>query len=141
MRYLAIDYGRRRLGLALSDPDEMIVSPLTVLRNDPGRPSVAILQIVAIIREYQVNAVILGLPLNMDDSEGEQARQTRVFGTQLSKQLDVPLHYQDERLISAAADDMMAGAGLTEKQRQEKRDMLAACAILQDYLDRLKRNA
>jgi len=138
MRYLAIDYGLRRVGLAMCDPDEIIVSPLTQLRNDPGRPSMAIQQICQVISENKVDAVILGLPLNMDDSEGEQARQTRVFGDQLNGTIDVPLHYQDERLSSAAADEMMDGIGLTTKQRKEKRDKLAACAILQDYLDNHK---
>jgi putative Holliday junction resolvase len=135
MRHLAIDYGLRRVGLALCDPDEIIVSPLTVLRNDPGRPSGAIQQIGDIVVENKVDAIVLGLPLNMDNTEGEQARQTRVFGEQLSRLVDVPLFYQDERLSSAAADEMMNGVGLTTKQRKEKRDMLAACAILQDYLD------
>ena len=138
---MAIDYGLRRVGLAICDPDEIIVSPLMVLRNDPGRPSGAIQQIGEIVVENKVDALVLGLPLNMDDTEGEQARQTRVFGQQVGRHVDVPLHYQDERLSSSTADEMMDGSGLNAKQRKEKRDMLAACAILQDYLDNLKSNA
>ncbi len=135
MRYLAIDYGSRRLGLAMCDPEQTLVSPLCRLHHDPGRPHQSISQIQKLIAEHRVEALVVGLPLNMDSSEGEQARQTRVFADQLRRVIDLPLHFQDERLSSAAADELLDQMDLTSKQRKERRDALAACDILQDFLD------
>lgn len=135
MRYLGIDYGLKRLGLAMCDPKQTIVSPLCRLHHDPGQPQRCIGAIKELVEEHGVEALVLGLPLNMDGSEGTQAKQTRQFGEQIGRVIDVPVHFQDERLSSAAADDLMDQMDLNPRQRKEKRDMLAACAILQDFLD------
>ncbi|MCK5270956.1 MAG: Holliday junction resolvase RuvX [Sedimentisphaerales bacterium] len=136
MRYLAIDYGLKRVGLAICDAEETIVSPLQLLKVDPSRPQRLIEQIERIVTEHQVEAVVVGLPLNMDDSEGQQAQLTRQFVKQLCETVDKPVHFQDERLSSEAADGMLAESGLSKKKRKEKRDMLAACEILNDFLNR-----
>ena len=135
MRYLAIDYGLKRLGLAICDAEEMIVSPLCQMQNDPKNLVKTIDRLVAIIEENGVDAMVMGLPLNMDDSEGGQAKCTRDFTKQLAAVVSIPIHFQDERLSSAAADELLATSGLSNKKRKERRDMLAACAILQDFLD------
>jgi len=134
MRYLAIDYGLKRIGLAVCDAEEIIVSPLCQIASDPKNLSKAIEQIVSLNQENQIEAIIMGLPLNMDDSEGQQAKCTREFSNQLQEKISIPLHFQDERLSSAAADELLAGSGLSFKKRKEKRDMLAACDILQEFL-------
>ena len=136
MRYLAIDYGLKRVGLAICDTGETIVSPLRLLKVDPSRPQRLIEQLERIITEHRVEAVVVGLPLNMDDSEGPQAKLTRRFAKQLNKAVDKPVLFQDERLSSEAADGMLAESGLSRKKRREKRDMLAACEILNDFLNR-----
>jgi putative Holliday junction resolvase len=130
MRYLAIDYGLKRLGLAVCDAEEIIVSPLCMITNAPK----TLEQLANIIQENQIEAIVMGLPLNMDDSEGPQAKCTREFSKQLLEMISIPLHFQDERLSSAAADDLLADSGLSFKKRKEKRDMLAACDILQEFL-------
>jgi len=136
MRYLSIDYGSKRVGLAICDAEETIVSPLRLLKVDPSRPQRLIEQIGRIVTEHQAEAVVVGLPLNMDDSEGQQAKLTRQFVKRLCKTVDKPVHFQDERLSSEAADGMLAESGLSKKKRKEKRDMLAACEILNDFLNR-----
>ncbi len=139
MRYLAIDYGARRVGLALCDPAEIIVSPLRQLTVKKNQSAALIAELKAVVDEHGIDAVIIGLPLNMDDTEGPQARQVRQFAARLGKHLNVPIHFQDERLSSLAADDMLDQAQLKGKKRRGKRDMLAACDILQSFLDAAQR--
>ena len=134
MRYLAIDYGLKRSGLALCDPAETIVSPLCQLTVDVSRPEHIITALTEIITEYAIDALVVGLPLNMDGSEGEQAKRSRRFGEQLETALEIPVHLQDERLSSMAADEMLAESGFSKAKRKSKRDMLAACDILQEFL-------
>lgn len=135
MRYLAIDYGSARIGLAICDPGEVIVSPLGQIDLKKGRPLAGMEDICRFIAEYKVDALVVGLPLNMDDSEGPQAQATRRFAQQLEKVVTIPIHFQDERLSSAGADEWMDQAQVSRSQRKQKRDMLAACHILQDFLD------
>ena len=139
MRYLAIDYGLRRVGLAICDAEEIIVSPLCLLANDRLRPEVLLDELKALVEEHAVAALVIGLPLNMDDNEGEQAKLTRLFADKVKDVTGLPVYFQDERLSSMAADELLEEAELTKKRRKEKRDMLAACAILQDFLDRKQR--
>ena len=136
MRYLAIDYGLKRLGLALCDPSETIVSPLCQFEHDHKRPQMALDRLTQIITEHQVQALVVGLPLNMDDSEGPQAKVTRRFAETLAQQITVPVHLQDERLSSAAADELLSNSDFTKAKRKQRRDMLAACDILQSFLNR-----
>jgi len=134
MRYLAIDYGLKRLGLAQCDPGETIVSPLCQLPVDVSRPEETFEKLQEVIVEYGIDAVVVGLPLNMDDSEGEQAKLSRQFAERLAQAVAIPVDLQDERLSSMAADEKLAEIGLSESKRKNKRDMLAACDILQEYL-------
>ena len=136
MRYLAIDYGLKRVGLAICDAQEIIVSPLTLLEiaRDQGATKLQA-DLQQIVGAEHVAEVVVGLPLNMDGSEGLQATLTRKFATELAEALAVPVHLHDERLSSAAADEMLTQAGLSLRKFKGKRDMLAACAILQCFLD------
>ena len=138
MRYLAIDYGFKRIGLAICDPAEQFVSPLCQLPRNPQKPAAVIERIRQLIDENQIDQLVVGLPLNMDDTEGPQVQLTRTFADQLKQVTDRPLHFQDERLSSAAADDMLSAGDFTKKKRRQRRDMLAACAILQEFLHRKK---
>ncbi|MFC1783924.1 Holliday junction resolvase RuvX [Planctomycetota bacterium] len=140
MRYLGIDYGLKRLGLALCDASETIVSPLCQLSVNTGRPEELLERLKQIIDENQVEALVVGLPLNMDDSEGEQARLTRRFAGELAKTVGKPVHLQDERLSSMAAEEKLSESGLSRQKRRQRRDMLAACDILQEFLNRRQKN-
>ena len=136
MRYLAIDYGLKRMGLAICDANETIVSPLYQLESRAGQRDKLLDQLREIVEEHEAEAIVVGLPLNMDESEGDQARQSRKFAEQVGQALSLPVHLQDERLSSAAADEMLAESGLSSRKRKGKRDMLAACDILRDFLGR-----
>ena len=138
MRYLGIDYGFKRLGVAMCDPSETIVSPLCQLPVNRSRLDRVFAAIGQIVAEYGIAQVVVGLPLNMDGSEGAQAKVTRQFAEALGSAVGVEVHFQDERLSSAAADEMLSQGGLPRNKRKTRRDMLAACTILQEFLGRTK---
>jgi len=131
MRYLAVDHGEKRTGLAICDKAETIASPLKVITGQGG----LIKQIVKVVAEEQIEAVVLGLPLNMDSTEGPRAKSVRVFGDELEKVAQVPVIYYDERLSSFDAEKKLAGLDLTRKKKKKHLDALAAASILEAFLD------
>ena len=133
MRYLAIDLGGRRTGLAVGDDRTRTVSPAGVIEQPPGEHLIHAVE--KAVRDYQPGALVIGLPLNMDESEGESAKQARELGKQIAAATKLPVHYQDERLTSFAADARMARSGRTHKQKKQIRDAIAAVEILRDFLD------
>ena len=134
MRYLAIDYGTKRTGLAICDPAETIASPLGVIEGQKD----LIETIVAIAGKEKVGAVVLGLPLNMDGTAGPQARRVVQFAEQLEKQLDIPVHFQDERLSSFGAEEKLAAAELARKKKKKHVDAVAAAEILEAFIEQKK---
>ncbi len=136
MKYLAIDYGTRRVGFAHCDPMEIIVSPLCQLEINHADLDPFYRKISQILGDNQIEAIVVGLPYNMDGTEGEQAKLSREFADKLRDLCDLPVHLFDERLSSAAADEMLAESGFTSGKRKARRDMLAACEILRDFLDK-----
>lgn len=134
MRYLAIDYGTKRTGLAICDPGEIIVSPLAVIEGQKE----LLKKIKQIVEAENVEAIVLGLPLNMDDSEGAQARVVLKFAEKLKAYITPPVHLQDERLSSFSAKDKLASVELKAKKRKRPLDAIAAAEILQTFLERKK---
>lgn len=132
-RLLAIDPGSVRLGLALSDTEHRLASPLmTYTRRDPAQDARFLKKIV---EDEEVGAIIVGLPIHEDGSEGAQAKLAREFGAWLQEAVGVPCEFYDERFTSFQADLYMDDAGLTKKKRKARRDQLAAQVLLQTYLD------
>jgi putative Holliday junction resolvase len=131
MRYLAIDYGTKRTGLAICDPTETIVSPLAGLATAKGLLD----KILEIARSENVEAVVVGLPMNMDDSIGPQAKIVQEFAEKLKKFISVPIYLQDERLTTFAAEGKLVERELTRKKKKKRIDALAAAEILQAFLD------
>jgi len=133
MRYLAIDLGDKRTGIAVGDDETGIVAPEIVLSVPVGP---ALLDAVGKqVERHAPGVLVVGLPMHMDGTEGDRAMKARAFGEELSTLLGLPVEYQDERLTSAAADWEMARSGLTHGQKKRLRDALAAAVILRDYLD------
>lgn len=132
MRYLAVDLGEKRTGLAVGDDLSNMVSPMKVIEVPRGDLLDAVHEA---IEDADADAIVIGLPINMDGTEGPAAKQTRVFGEELAQATNLPVHYQDERLTSYAADQRMARTGRTHKQKKSIRDALAAAEILRDFLD------
>jgi len=131
MRYLAIDYGTKRTGLAVCDAGETIASPLVVVQ---GRTDL-IDRIRRIVASEGIGAFVLGLPLNMDGTEGPQARLVLAFAKELGQQVPLPVHLQDERLSSFEAEQKLQDIGLTRGKKRQRLDAVAAAEILQAFLD------
>ena len=134
-RILGIDYGLKRIGLAIGDSTLKLCSPLETI--PAGREILEQVEdVVRIAAEYGAEIVVVGLPLNMDGTEGVQARRTRRFGDALAARLNQPVHYVDERLSSFAADEALGSTDLSRKKKKSVRDAVAAQIILQAYFDR-----
>jgi putative Holliday junction resolvase len=131
MRYLAIDFGEKRTGLAVCDADETIASPLVVLEGQGALPE----RIAEVVKSQQVDAVLLGLPLNMDGTEGGQVKRVRKFAGELSGYIDVEIEFFDERLSSFDAESKFVGSELTRKKKKKRLDAVAAASILQSFLE------
>jgi putative holliday junction resolvase len=135
-RILSLDYGRRRIGLALSDPTRTIASPLTTLvRREGKRPPWP--EIRRVVEENEVTELVVGLPLDMRGDEGDWAAEVREFGTELTRRFALPVHWVDERLSSVRAERAVRGIGLKRSDREQKErvDAAAAALILQAHLD------
>jgi len=140
MRLLCVDLGDKRTGLAVGDTETRFVSPLDVIEKPmaPGSAGQPLIDAVAkAAAEHNAGALVIGLPLNMDDTEGPRVKLVRAFAARLEERTGKPIHYQDERLTSVDADWAMAQSGLTHGQKKKRRDALAAAAILRDYLSTL----
>lgn len=133
-RFAGIDYGTRRAGIAISDPLGAIASPLTAVAL-AGRPIDHVRDIIEAASEFEIDEWVVGQPLNMDGSEGPQAKLSTRFAKLLATETDAPVHLWDERLSSRQADEHLSAGNLTRKKRKARRDKLAAQVILQTFLD------
>ncbi|MFB0553527.1 MAG: Holliday junction resolvase RuvX [Phycisphaerae bacterium] len=131
MRYLAIDYGIKRTGLAICDSGETIASPLTVIEGQKE----LLKKIAEVIETENVEAVVLGLPLNMTGSESSQTKLVFKFAEQLKDYLHIPVHFQDERLSSFSAEEKLASAKFTRGKKRKRLDAVAAAEILEAFLE------
>ena len=130
---MGIDYGDKRIGVALSDLLCIISSPYEVFINKGEEESLKHLD--KIIKDNDVDEIAMGLPLNMDGSEGERARLHREFGQKLSDFSSVTVHFVDERLTSAEAEEILISSGVRREKRKELIDKLSAQIILQTFID------
>jgi putative Holliday junction resolvase len=134
MRVLGIDYGRARLGLALSDEDGILASPLpTLLRSRREREDVR--RIGKLVQEKGVTSLVVGLPLLMHGARGTMAEEAEAFALSLAERTGLPVRLFDERLTSSEAERAMLEGDLSRRRRRRLRDGLAAVLILQAYLD------
>lgn len=135
MRVMALDYGAKAIGVAISDELRLTVRPLTTIRRKRQSRNQIIQQIQKLIEEYEITELIVGLPLRMDGTIGEAAERVNVFTTELQKAIYIPVRSQDERLSSREAEEEMREMGFDRHQRKEKSDEYAAVIILRDYLE------
>ncbi len=135
-RVLGVDYGERRVGLAVSDPTGTIAQPLETLTRRRGkRPPVA--PIARIAADHEVAAIVLGLPLTPEGDDSDWTREVRAFGDALAERTGLTVHFLDERMTSVRAERAIRSLGLPRQKREEKEriDAAAAMLILQAYLD------
>ena len=134
-RLIGLDLGTKTIGVAVSDVELRVATPLTTIRRTKFKADAA--ELLRIAENEKAFAIVIGLPLNMDGSEGPRAQAARAFGRNLSPLLDVPIVYWDERLSTVAAERAMIEADLSRKKRAERIDAAAAAIILEGALGRL----
>lgn len=131
-RILAIDYGSRRMGLAVSDALGITAQGLDTLERKNKRSDFARLE--RTIREYQVTEIVLGNPLRMSGEEGTQSRKVAEFAEELRRHFELPVHLWDERLTSSEANRLLREAEVSLHRRTQAVDRMAATLILQSFL-------
>jgi putative Holliday junction resolvase len=132
-RLLGLDYGTVRVGLAVTDPDRILASPLMTYARKSEVVDAAHLS--RIVEEVQVVALVVGLPLHSDGRESEKSREARTFGAWLANLTALPVIFWDERFTTARAEDALISAKMNPRDRKERRDKVAAQLMLQDYLN------
>jgi putative Holliday junction resolvase len=135
LRLLGLDLGTRTIGLALSDVGRQIATPYETVKRTKLKADIE--RIRMIVAKEGVGGFVLGLPLNMDGSEGPRCQATRQFGTDLGKAIDLPLCFWDERLSSFAAETLLIEGGMSRRKRGQVIDKVAAAVILQGCLDHI----
>jgi putative Holliday junction resolvase len=135
MRILALDHGTKRIGVAVSDELKMIAHPLEFIPAEPFAAFLARLE--EILREKEVELILVGMPRNMDGSYGPAALKVREFVDELKKSMAIPIQTLDERLTSVQANRMLIQANVRRDKRKETVDKSAAAILLQSHLDRL----
>ena len=135
MRVLAIDYGAKGIGVAITDEMQWTIRPLPTIRRQ-GRtgPIDPVAEIQSLVAEYEVGTVVLGWPLRMDGGRGEAAQRVERLAERLRAALSLPVVLVDERLTSREADARLRDSGATRVERRRHSDALAAVVILEDYL-------
>jgi len=132
-RLLGVDYGTVRVGLAISDAERRLASPLAVYERR-GREADAV-YFRTLIEAEEVGALVVGMPVHLDGREGQKAIEARAFGVWLAEATGLPVTFWDERFSTVEAESALWQAGLTHKKRKARRDRVAAQILLQAYLD------
>jgi putative pre-16S rRNA nuclease len=139
MRVLGIDYGEKRIGLALSDATALLASPWKTIANDANVGAAAqgvALEVNALVTEPDgLDAIVIGLPRRLSGEPNDQTPRVQKFAELLAGQVSIPIALQDERLTSHAADELLARRERDWRKRKQRVDAMAAALILQDYLD------
>lgn len=139
-RWVGVDYGTRRIGIAISDYSATIASPADTI-SSAGDVSADARQIVRWADRNEAAGVVVGLPLNMDGSDSDQTRLTRALAEALGDQTELAIELWDERLSSYQADEWLRAANVRPAKRKQLRDTLAAQVILQSFLDAQRRES
>lgn len=133
-RIMGLDVGDRRIGIAISDGLGLTAQPLfTLHRTSNSREDIR--SIARMVRKHNVAEIVIGLPLHISGEESMQTIKTKKFAEELAERVGLPLHFQDERLTSLEADDLMKQSGTHSQDRKARIDQIAAALILQGFLD------
>lgn len=138
-RLLGLDYGTRRIGIAVSTDDQTIASPLENYTRQ--RPDVDAKHLEAVVTDYEIVGLVVGLPVHISGDEGGKAREARIFGEWVRQVTKLPVCFWDERFTTAQANEIMRTAAVKRKKRKAFRDQIAAQVLLQAFLDSHDRTA
>lgn len=133
MRYLAIDHGQKRTGLAISDASETLVSPHSVIET--ASEEELLRRISDVLVAEGIDAIVVGLPINMDGTESDRSRKVRQFVLAMQELTDKPVHLHDERLSSFEAGYLVGDLELTRKKKKKRLDAIAASSILRSFFE------
>lgn len=140
MRIMGLDFGSKTVGAAISDPLLITAQGIEIIRRkDENKLRQTLARIEELIQEYEVKEIVLGLPKNMNNTEGPRVMMTMEFKEKLERRTGLPVHTWDERLTTVAAGKTMMEAGVRRENRKEYVDKIAAVLILQGYLDYRRR--
>lgn len=135
MRILGLDYGSKTVGVAMTDALGMTVQPYkTIQRDRESKLRQTLSEIAEIVEQYQIEKIVMGLPLNMDDTEGDRAAKTRDFAEKLKLRVAVPIDFTDERLTTMEAEEILDQSGIPRSEQKKVIDQVAAQLILEQYL-------
>ena len=135
MRILGLDYGSKTVGVAMTDALGMTVQPYkTIQRDRESKLRQTLSEIAEIVEQYQIKKIVMGLPLNMDDTEGDRAAKTRDFAEKLKLRVAVPIEFTDERLTTMEAEEILDQSGIPRSEQKKGIDQVAAQLILEQYL-------
>ncbi|MCR4678795.1 MAG: Holliday junction resolvase RuvX [Lachnospiraceae bacterium] len=136
MRIMGLDLGSKTVGVAVSDPLLNVAREVEIIRRkEENKLRQTLARIEELIVEYDVKEIVLGLPLNLDGTEGERAELSREFKDKLERRTGLPVHMWDERLTTVEAIEIMDADGIKPKDREKYVDMIAARVILEGYMD------
>ena len=139
MRILGLDFGSKTVGVAVSDGLLLTAQGVeTIERKDESKLRKTCARIEELIAEHEITEIVLGLPKNMNNTEGERVEKTKAFGEMLERRTGLPVHYWDERLTTVAAEQILMESGVRRENRKAVIDKVAAGLILQGYLDCLR---
>lgn len=134
MKALGIDFGTKRVGLAITDPERMFAFPYKVMERTTR--DAMFMELLGIIEDEKIADIVIGLPLSLDGEDTLTTRQVRNFAASLQRRVDLPIHLVDERLSSIAAEEELKEAGLWDRKRKKNLDSQAAKVILETWLSR-----
>ncbi|WP_025727930.1 Holliday junction resolvase RuvX [Atopobacter phocae] len=136
MRVMGLDVGSKTVGVAISDPFGWTAQGIETIRINENKNQLGIDRVLELIEAYEVDTIVIGLPKNMNNSEGFRSDASRAYGEALSQIIDLPIVYQDERLTTMEAERMLIEQGNVSRQKRKGViDKLAAVLLLQNYLD------
>jgi putative Holliday junction resolvase len=136
MRIMGLDIGDKRIGVALSDPEEILASPHSTINRENDES--AIKSILEIAGQFNVQCIVVGVPYSLNGSIGQQAASIMAFIEKISQNTGIPVELQDERLSTVATENMLKEAGRRREKLKERRDSAAAAFILQGFMDSRK---
>ena len=136
MRILALDFGERRIGVAVTDPTGMLAQPLETVERRPPPSRTHLDQIAELALEYRAARIVVGLPLHMDGRAGPEVEAVRAFGLEVAARTGVPVDYLDERWTTREAERTLRELGVSSRKRRRRLDPIAASLILRTYLER-----
>ena len=141
MRVMGLDYGSKTMGVAISDELMMIATGLEIIRRDSEKKiRKTLIRIDELIAEYNIGKIVLGLPKNMNNTLGERAEACKDFADKLERRTGIPVVMWDERLSTVSAEHVLIESGVRRENRKAVIDKIAACVILQSYLDYIANN-